>query len=45
MNDPGVGVIQITILVCIVVLGACWADSTYVRARFHRFMRSSRFVK
>jgi len=45
LNDLGVGVIQITMVVCIVVFGAWWADNTYMRARFHRYMRSSRFVK
>src|SRR5882672_5101643 len=45
LNDLGVPVIEITIPVCIVVFGAWWADSTYMRARFHRYMRSSRFVK
>ena len=45
LNDLAVGVIQITMVVCIVVFGAWWADSTYMRARFHRYMRSSRFVK
>ena|SRR5258708_3010379 len=45
INDLKVGVTQITMVVCIVVLGAWWADSTYVRARFHGLTRSSRFVK
>ena len=45
MNDLAVGVIQITMVVCIVVFGGWWADSTYMRTRFHRYMRSSRFVK
>jgi hypothetical protein len=45
LNDLSVAAIQITILVCILVLGAWWADSTYLPARFHRLMRSSRFVK
>ncbi len=40
LNDLGVGVIQITMVVCIVVFGAWWADSTYMPARFHRYMRS-----
>ena len=44
-NDLAVGVIQITVVVCMVVFGAWWADSTYMRARFHRYVRSSRFVK
>jgi hypothetical protein len=45
LNVLKVGVIQITMVVCIVVFGAWWADSTYLRARFHRHLRSSRFVK
>jgi hypothetical protein len=45
LNDLKVAVIQITIVVCILVFGGWWADSTYMRARFHRYMRSSRFVK
>ena len=45
LNDLAVGVIQITMVFCIVVFGAWWADSTYMRARFHRYMRFSRFVK
>jgi hypothetical protein len=45
LNDLEVGVIQITIAVCIPFLGAWWADSTYMRERLHRYMRSSRFVK
>ena len=44
-NDLAVGVIQITMVVCIVVFGGWWADSTYVHERFHRYVRSSRFVK
>jgi hypothetical protein len=44
-NDLPVGVVQITMVVCIVVFGGWWADSTYMRARLHRYMRSSRFVK
>jgi len=36
LNDLAVGVIQITMVVCIVVFGGWWADSTYMRARFHR---------
>jgi hypothetical protein len=45
MNDLKVGVVQITFPVCMAVLGAWWADSTYTRARFHEHLRSSRFVK
>ena len=45
LNDLRVPVIEITMVVCVVVFGAWWADSTYMRARFHRYMRSSRFVK
>ena len=45
LNVLGVSGIQITIPVCIAVLGVWWADSIYLRARFHRHMRSSRFVK
>ena len=45
LNDLAVGVIQITMVVCIVVFGAWWADNTYMHARFRRYVRSSRFVK
>jgi hypothetical protein len=45
LNDFAFGVIQITMVVCIVVFGGWWADSTYMHARFRRHMRSSRFVK
>jgi len=45
LNDLGVGVIEITMVVCIMVFGGWWADSTYMHARFRRYMRSSRFVK
>jgi len=45
LNDLKIFVIEITIPACIVVFGAWWADRTYMRARFHRYMRSSRFVK
>ena len=45
LNELKVGVIEITIAVCVAVFGAWWADSTYMRARFHRYTRSSRFVK
>jgi hypothetical protein len=45
LNDLKVVVIQITIVVCIAVFSGWWADNTYMRARFHRYMRSSRFVK
>jgi hypothetical protein len=45
LNELKVGVIEIIIPVCIAVFGAWWADSTYLSARFHRYMQSSRFVK
>jgi len=45
LNDLRVPVIEITMVVCIVVLGAWWADSTYLHAWFRRYMQSSRFVK
>ena len=45
LNDLGVGVIEITMVVCIMVFGGWWADSTYMHARFRRYIRSSRFVK
>ena len=45
MNDLGVFIIDITIPVCIVVFGGWWADSTFMRERFRRYMPSSRFVK
>ena len=45
MNDLGVFLIDIAIPVCIVVFGGWWADSTFMRERFRRYMPSSRFVK
>jgi hypothetical protein len=45
MNDLEIAAIQITLVTCIVFFGAWWADSTRMRARFHGYMRSSRFVK
>jgi hypothetical protein len=45
LNDLKVGAIEITMVVSIAVFGAWWADSTYMRARFHRYMQSSRFDK
>jgi hypothetical protein len=45
LNDLGVLVIEITMPLCILVLGAWWADSTFLRAQFRRHMQSSRFVK
>src|SRR5208282_2012426 len=43
LNDLGVLVIEITIPRCMLVLGAWWADSTFLRAQFHRHMQSNRF--
>jgi hypothetical protein len=43
MSALRVGVVQITVPVCIAVLGAWWADSTYMRARFQR-LQFRRFV-
>jgi hypothetical protein len=45
LNHLGVDLIHLTILVCILFLGMWWADSAYLRERFHVLMRSSRFVK
>lgn len=45
LNDLGILVTDITIPVCILVLGAWWADSTYMHERFRGYMRSRRFVK
>jgi hypothetical protein len=45
LNDLGVLVIEITTTVSILVLGAWWADSTYMHERFRGYVRSSRFVK
>src|SRR6202051_1041740 len=45
LNDLGILVTDITIPVCIFVFGGLWADSTYMRERIHRYMRSSQFVK
>jgi hypothetical protein len=36
MADLGVSAIGLTIGACTAVFGAWWADSTYMRARFHR---------
>ena len=45
LNDLGILVIEIATPVCIFVLGAWWADRTYLRSRFHGPMRSSPFAK
>jgi amino acid permease len=45
MNDLGIFIIDITIPVCVLVFGGWWADSTFMRERFRRYMPSSRFVK
>ena len=45
LNGLGILVIELTIPVCILVLGAWWADSAFLRAQFHRHMQSIRFVK
>jgi hypothetical protein len=45
LSELKVGLIQITMVVSIAVLGAWWADGTYLRERFHTRMRSARFVK
>jgi len=45
LHQLGVQVIHLAIFVCILLWGACWADSTFARERFHTLMRSSRFVK
>lgn len=45
LNGLAIGVIQITVVVCIMFFAAWWADSAYVCERFHGYMRSSRFVK
>jgi hypothetical protein len=45
LDDLQILVIDITIPVCILVLGAWWADSTYLHERFRAYMRSRRFVK
>jgi hypothetical protein len=45
LNDLEIFVIELTIPVCILVLGAWWADTTYVHERFRGYLRSSRFVK
>jgi magnesium-transporting ATPase (P-type) len=45
LNVLKIGVSQIAVVVCIMVFGAWWADSIYLRERFHARMRSSRFVK
>ncbi len=45
LNDLAILVTDITMPVCILVLGAWWADNTYMHERFRGYMRSSRFVK
>jgi hypothetical protein len=45
LNDFGIIVIEIMTAACILVLGAWWADSTYIHERFRGYLRSSRFVK
>jgi len=45
MNDLGVFIIDLTIPVCILLFGGLWADSTFMRERFHRYVPSSRFLK
>jgi hypothetical protein len=45
LNDLGVGAIELTMVICIIFFGAWWADSTFIRARYHQYKRSSRFVK
>ena len=45
MNYLGVFIIDITIPVCILLFGGLWADSTFMRERFRRYMPSSRFIK
>ena len=45
LNDLGAGVVELTMVICIIFFGAWWADSTYMRAQYHRYKRSSRFVK
>ena len=45
MNDLGIFIIDIMIPVCILVFGGWWADSTFMRERFRRYMPSSRSVK
>jgi amino acid permease len=45
MNDLEAFIIDITIPVCIVVFGGWWADSTFMREQFRRYMPSSGFVK
>lgn len=44
-NDLAVVATQITISVCLAVSGGWWADSTYIRERFRRYVRSSRFAE
>jgi hypothetical protein len=45
LNDLKILVIEITVPVCILFLGAWWADSTYLRERFYLLTRSSRLGK
>jgi amino acid permease len=37
--------IQLTMVICIVAFGGWWADSAYMQARFHRYIRSNRFIR
>ena len=41
LNGLGILIIEITIPVCILILGAWWADSSHIRALFHKHIRSS----
>jgi len=45
LNILAILAIDITIPVCIFAFGGWWADSAFMRERFHSLMPSSRFVK
>jgi len=45
LNNLGILVTDITIPVCLFVLGAWWADNTYLRERFRGYLQSRRFAK
>jgi hypothetical protein len=45
LNDLAILAADITIPVCILVLGAWWADSRDMHERFRGYMRSTGFVK
>jgi len=45
LDELVVAITQITMVACIMVIGIWWADGAYMQERFHRHVRSGRFVK